>query len=140
MDTTELDGSMMSENLRKARTNQGLTQSDIAERLDISVTAYQKIESGKTRIINKNYEKCAKELGLSLSELVNGFKPVRDADSKIEDVKKEYKSKIDSLKAALHNDIEKLTNKIADLENTIGDKDKIIHTQELLIEHLQKDF
>ena len=68
---TTLDETLIRENLRKARNSRGLTQSKVAESLDISLTAYQKIESGKTRIINPHFTKCADTFGVSLSELVS---------------------------------------------------------------------
>ncbi len=123
----ELDDRVMGENLRKARTARGLTQAEIAERVNISLTAYQKIESGKTRIINKNYEKCAEVLGITLIELVNGFIPIKDSVAVLDDVREEYLSKIDQL-----------SDKVASLEDSLRDKEKLIYTQELLIEHLQK--
>lgn len=117
----------MGDNLRKARVAKGLTQTEIANRLDISVTAYQKIETGKTHIINEHYAQCAKELDISLYNLVNGDQPEEVDLRKFEEAKVEYLSRI-----------EQLSDKIADLESTIRDKEKIIQTQELLIEHLQK--
>ena len=123
----ELDDRIMGENLRKARMARGMTQTEIAERVNISLTAYQKIESGKTRIINKNYENCADVLGIPLVELVNGFMPIMDSVEVLEDVREEYLSKIDQL-----------SDKLASLEDTLRDKEKLIYTQELLIEHLQK--
>lgn len=123
----ELDNRMMGENLRKARTARGMTKTELAKRLEISLPAYRKIESGQTRIINSNYEKCAEILGIPLIELVNGFMPVMDSAGVFEDARAEYLSRIDQL-----------SDKVASLETTLQDKDRIIYTQELLIEHLQK--
>ena len=123
----ELDNRMMGENLRKARTARGMTQTELAKRLEISLPAYRKIESGQTRIINSNYEKCAEILGIPLIELINGIMPVMDSAGVFEDARAEYLSRIDQL-----------SDKVASLETTLQDKDRIIYTQELLIEHLQK--
>ena len=123
----ELDNRMMGENLRKARTPRGMTQTELAKRLEISLPAYRKIESGQTRIINSNYEKCAEILGIPLIELINGFMPVMDSAGVFEDARAEYLSRIDQL-----------SDKVASLETTLQDKDRLIYTQELLIEHLQK--
>lgn len=123
----ELDNHMMGENLRKARTARGMTKTELAKRLEISLPAYRKIESGQTRIINSNYEKCAEILGIPLIELINGFMPVMDSAGVFEDARAEYLSRIDQL-----------SDKVASLETTLQDKDRLIYTQELLIEHLQK--
>lgn len=123
----ELDNRMMGENLRKARTARGMTKTELAKRLEISLPAYRKIESGQTRIINSNYEKCAEILGIPLIELINGFMPVMESAGVFEDARAEYLSRIDQL-----------SDKVASLETTLQDKDRLIYTQELLIEHLQK--
>ena len=123
----ELDNRMMGENLRKARTARGMTMTELAKRLEISLPAYRKIESGQTRIINSHYEKCAEILGIPLIELINGFMPVMDSAGVFEDARAEYLSRIDQL-----------SDKVASLETTLQDKDRLIYTQELLIEHLQK--
>lgn len=123
----ELDNRMMGENLRKARTARGMTKTELAKRLEISLPAYRKIESGQTRIINSHYEKCAEILGIPLIELINGFMPVMDSAGMFEDARAEYLSRIDQL-----------SDKVASLETTLQDKDRLIYTQELLIEHLQK--
>ncbi|MBQ2530914.1 MAG: helix-turn-helix transcriptional regulator [Bacteroidales bacterium] len=123
----ELDNRMMGENLRKARTARGMTKTELAKRLEISLPAYRKIESGQTRIINSHYEKCAEILGIPLIELINGFMPVMDSAGVFEDARAEYLSRIDQL-----------SDKVASLETTLQDKDRLIYTQELLIEHLQK--
>lgn len=123
----ELDNRMMGENLRKARTARGMTKTELAKRLEISLPAYRKIESGQTRIINSHYEKCAEILGIPLIELINGFMPVMDSAVVFEDARAEYLSRIDQL-----------SDKVASLETTLQDKDRLIYTQELLIEHLQK--
>ena len=99
----ELDNRMMGENLRKARTARGMTKTELAKRLEISLPAYRKIE------------------------LINGFMPVMDSAGVFEDARAEYLSRIDQL-----------SDKVASLETTLQDKDRLIYTQELLIEHLQK--
>ena len=53
--------------------------------------------------------------------------PVMDSAGVFEDARAEYLSRIDQL-----------SDKVASLETTLQDKDRIIYTQELLIEHLQK--
>lgn len=123
----ELNNRIMGENLGKAREERGLTKTELAKRLEISLTAYRKIEDGKTHIINKHYEKCADILGIPLIELIIGFMPVMDSAGVFEDARAEYLSRIDQL-----------SDKVASLETTLQDKDRLIYTQELLIEHLQK--
>ncbi len=120
-----MDEASIRKNLRKARNSLGYTQAELAESLDISVTAYQKIENGKTRILNPNFSKCAGTLGMSLSELVNGFDPVENAEALVSDVRETYVSRV-----------KELEKEIAGLKRVIKDKDDTIETQKLLISHL----
>lgn len=135
-DATRMDESTIRENLKKARNSLGYTQADVADSIDISVTAYQKIESGKTRILNKNFSKCADTLGISLSELVNGFKPVRDAEAEIADVKESYGLKMRVQESGYLSEIQARDREIERLKEIIKDKEETITTQKLLIQHL----
>ena len=135
-DETILDESTLRENLKKARTVNGYTQAEIAESLEISVTAYQNIESGKTRILNRNYSRCAGKLGLSLSELVNGFKPIKDAEAALNDVKESYGLKMRVLEQGYAREIQNREREIERLKERIKDKDDTIASQKLLIDEL----
>ncbi|MBO4231517.1 MAG: helix-turn-helix transcriptional regulator [Bacteroidales bacterium] len=134
-----LDESTMRGNLRKARVARGLTQAEVADFLKISVTAYQKIESGKTRIINEHYLRCAELFGVSAAELVNGYEPVRNATSFFADLKQSYGDKMIELEKHYINEIQIREMEIRRLRESIQDKDRIISTQELLIERLNRD-
>ena len=131
-----LDESTMRGNLRKARVARGLTQAEVADFLKISVTAYQKIESGKTRIINEHYLRCAELFGVSAAELVNGYEPVRNATSIFADLKQSYGDKMIELEKHYINEIQIREMEIRRLRESIQEKDRIISTHELLIERL----
>ena len=135
-DATIMDENTIRENLKQERIRTGLTQAGIAEQIGISVTAYQKIESGKTRILNPNFSKCASALGMSLSELVNVFVPVRDANAVIEDVRENYGLKMRVQESGFLSELQEKDREIERLKNYIKDKDDTIHTQKLLIEQL----
>lgn len=57
--------------IKKLRKFRGITQEAIAEKLHLSLRAYQKIESGNTRIDTYRLEQIAEVLGVSVSDLVN---------------------------------------------------------------------
>lgn len=135
-DVTRMDEDTIRENLRNERIALGKTQAQMADNIGISVTAYQKIESGKTRILNANFAKCAEALGLSLSELVNGFVPVRDAEATIADVRESYGIKMRVQESGYLNEIHERDREIARLKETIQDKEDTISTQKLLIGQL----
>ena len=139
-DATIMDEITIRENLKKARISSGLTQSEMAERIGISVTAYQKIESGRTRILNPNFSKCADILGVSLSELVNGFLAVRDAEAVIADVRESYGLKMRVQETGYLNELQSKDREIGRLQEIIKDKQETIATQKLLIEQLMSRF
>ena len=139
-DATIMDEITIRENLKKARISSGLTQSEMAERIGISVTAYQKIESGRTRILNPNFSKCADILGVSLSELVNGFVAVRDAEAVIADVRESYGLKMRVQETGYLNELQSKDREIGRLQEIIKDKQETIATQKLLIEQLMSRF
>ena len=126
---TMMDETTIRENLKSTRLSQGLTQAEMAESIGISVTAYQKIESGRTRILNTNFSTCAEALGLSLTELVNGFVPVREAESVISDVKESY-----GLKMKVQE--RRYLDEIRHLKDVIRDKEETLSTQKILIDQL----
>ena len=135
-DATNMDEATIRENLKKARNTLGYTQAQMAESLDISVTAYQKIESGKTRIINRNFSKCADSLGMTLPELVVGFKPVRDPEAELAEARQSYELKTKVLESRYINEILQMEKEIGRLKEAIADKDETIATQKLLIDRL----
>ena len=135
-DATIMDEITIRENLKRARISSGLTQTEMAERIGISVTAYQKIESGRTRILNTHFSKCAEVLGVSLSELVNGFIPVRDAEAVIEDVRESYGLKMRVQESGYLNEIQNKDREIGRLKDVIRDKEDTVATQKLLIDQL----
>ena len=137
---TRIDESAIKENLKKTREERGITQAEIAESLKISVTAYQKIEKGKTRILNKNFSKCAETLGVSIPELVMGFKPIRDAENRIADMEESYGMKMRIQERGYIQEIQQRDREIERLNGIIKDKDDTINTQKLLISQLMSRF
>jgi len=135
-DETRMDENTIRENLRKVRTSLGYTQADVADRLDISVTAYQKLESGKTKIINRHFYKCAEIFGVSTSELANGFKPVKDADSFLREAQESYGRRLNVMENGYIQEIQRKDREIERLNDIIKDKEETISTQKLLIRQL----
>ena len=134
--TIALDESTLRENLKKARKSFDYTQSELAESIGISVTAYQKLEKGKTRILNKNFSKCAEVLGVSLAVLVNGFTPIKDAEARLADVKETYGLKMKVQESSYLDEIQAKDKEIERLKETIAEKDGTIFTQKYLIKQL----
>jgi len=64
-------GKTISENIKKMRVKLGLTQDDLAKKVDIKYTTLTKVESG---VVNKlsvqTMAKIAKALGVSIEDLI----------------------------------------------------------------------
>lgn len=61
--------------LREVRTNLGITQQKFAEILDISLSAYKKMESAENCISINSFRILKKELGVSVDYILFGEQP-----------------------------------------------------------------
>ena len=118
----DMDNSSIKANIRKVRKARKLTQEELADRLDISLTAYRDLEKGNTNIVNSNVIRLAELLGTSTEELVLGYRPVQAPGKLLEDVRTEYGGRIEVMERRIA-DLEKLVNS---LEETIATKNEII--------------
>ena len=110
------------EKLQELRRQKGLTQEELADRLDISLTAYRDLEKGNTNIVNSNVIRLAELLDTTAEELVLGYRPVQAPGKLLEDVRTEYGGKIEAMERRIA-DLEKL---VRSLEETIATKNEII--------------
>jgi transcriptional regulator with XRE-family HTH domain len=120
--TKKMDNSSIKDNIRKVRKARKLTQEELADRLDISLTAYRDLEKGNTNIVNSNVIRLAELLGTTTEELVLGYRPVQAPGQLLEDVRTEYGGKIQTMERRIA-DLEKL---VRSLEETIATKNEII--------------
>ena len=118
----KMDNSSIKDNIRKVRKARKLTQEELADRLDISLTAYRDLEKGNTNIVNNNVIRLAELLDTTAEELVLGYRPVQAPGKLQEDVRTEYGGKIDTMERRIA-DLEKL---VRSLEETIATKNEII--------------
>ena len=120
--TMKMDNSSIKDNIRKVRKARKLTQEELADRLDISLTAYRDLEKGNTSIVNSNVIRLAELLDTTAEELVLGYRPVQAPGKLLEDVRSEYGGKIEIMERRIA-DLEKL---VRSLEETIATKNEII--------------
>ena len=104
------------------RKERKLTQEEMADRLDISLTAYRDLEKGHTNIVNANVIRIAELLETSTEELVLGYRPVQAPGKLLEDMRSEYGNRMSVMERRIA-DLEKL---VASLEETIRSKNEII--------------
>ncbi len=133
-----LDESLMRENLRAARIASGLSQAAVAGILGISVPAYQRLEKGKTHLLNEHYQQCAEIFGISLAELINGFKPVRNAAAVMSDMRESYGKKFKEQESGHRSEIRLKDQEMERLQKNLKEKDDLIATQKLLIDQLMR--
>lgn len=133
-----LDESLMRENLRAARIASGLSQAAVAGILGISVPAYQRLEKGKTHLLNEHYQQCAEIFGISLAELINGFKPVRNADVVLADMRESYGRKFKEQESGHMTELRQKDQEMERMSESIKEKDEFIATQKLLIDQLMR--
>ena len=117
-----MDNSTIKDNIRRMRKASRLTQEEMANKLDISLTAYRDLEKGSTNIVNANVMKIAQLLDTSTEELVLGYRPVQAPAKLLEDMRSEYGGRISTMERRI-TDLEKL---VQTLEETIKTKNEII--------------
>ena len=128
-----MDDATIKSNLEKKRNELGLSQTEMARRLEISLNAYRKLEKGKTRILNEHVEKFAEKTGTSVAELVNGFEPISSLSVGLNDIKENYDKKFRVLEEGYIKEISMLRKEIERLTEKIKDKDEIISINRKLI-------
>lgn len=134
-----MDDSTIKNNIFRKRTQLGYSQSEMADRLSISLSAYRKIENGPTRIINEHVGKFAEEVGISMSELVNGFEPLNPAEASIKAIEERHERRIRVMETGYLKEIESLKARIETLEERLKDKDDTILSDKKLIRRYEKE-
>jgi len=120
-----MDNDSIRQNIRELRLRKGLSKVEMADRLDIDRCTYGKIESGGAQLINKHLPGIATILGVSVSELVNGYEPDKDAIKTIAMLEERRKS--------LSQRIEELNRIIEDLRGQIAKDDALISAKDDLL-------
>ncbi len=134
-----MDDATIKSNLEKKRNELGLSQTEMARRLEISLNAYRKLEKGRTRILNEHVGRFAEKAGVSVAELVNGFEPISSAQVGLDDVKENYDRKLRVLEDGYVKEIAVLKAEIERLNDKLNDKDEIINANRRLIRRYEED-
>ncbi len=133
LNQTAMDNNSVKENIKKTRRASGLSQSDMADRLGLSRTAYNNLEQGETKLISSKVEQIAEILNTTSEELVLGYKPFRKDSGKLKDIHAEF----DAAKAEmvrrhteeiskLQKQVETLSEYVEILKDSNRTKDEII--------------
>lgn len=125
-------------NLRRARESAGISQAGLADEIGIARTTIVSLESGKTRLFNKNLQLVADHLHLSIEELLCGVSAdvlLKDEPSRAERekaLKAEYEGRIALLQEKL--EAEKRLNEA--LQSNV---DSLTRSNQYLLEQLRKE-
>ena len=124
---TDMDEITIKSNIERERERQGISQTEMAERLGIDRNSYRNLEKGPTRIINSNLDKVSDILGVSTEKLVLGYEPSASESLSLHDYEQKYKSE----KARLIEDYEV---QLEILRTKLSDQIKINETLEKALE------
>lgn len=134
-----MNDSSIKGNIHKLRVRAGLSQSEMARRMELSLTAYRKLESGSTRILNEHLSRFAEEAGATLDEVVNGFKPISSKETTLEDVKESYEYLLREEKDSHAAETKALRDEIQRLRDKLSDKEELLETTRKLLSHYEKE-
>jgi len=131
-----MDDKSVKKKMKELREKENLSQLETAEKLGMSLRSYNSLETGPTRIFNKNLVKFADLTGCKLEDIM--FDSPEDTELSQEQKEfllykemhlesiKTYEKNLSEVKKAL-----KLKNeKIAELEDRLKDKEKVIRLLE----------
>ena len=89
---------ILGENIKKYRKARGLTQEQLAEKLDISANHLSKIEIGKRFVTAELMDRLAKELNVTLSALMFDPEDTKDDPALFGRIEKMIISELDQVK------------------------------------------
>ena len=127
-----MDNARIKENIIRKRTEKGISQDEMAQRLEMSRNSYRNIEKGSTYVVSRHLKEIADILNITEEELVLGYKPPEGAGS-LEEVRSHYSKISDDLRqnyeeriAGLSDQLELQKLMVSDLRELIDSKNEII--------------
>lgn len=135
------DEAAIKKNIRNRRESLGISQTEMARRLDISLNAYRKLEKGKTRIFTNSFRAFAEETSTSVIDLVSGYshsdgseKDRAFFESRIHEIETEHSKVIEEMSS----EISRLRKEISSLSASLKDKDDVIDSNKKLIRQYER--
>lgn len=127
-----MDNARIKENIIRKRTEKGISQDEMAQRLEMSRNSYRNIEKGSTYVVSRHLKEIADILNITEEELVLGYKPAEGVGS-LEEVRSHYSKISDDLRqnyeeriAGLSDQLELQKLMVSDLRELIDSKNEII--------------
>ncbi|MCQ2118388.1 MAG: hypothetical protein MJY84_00530 [Bacteroidales bacterium] len=126
------------QNIKDRRESLGVTRTEMARRLDISLYAYRKLESGDTRIFTKSFRNFAEQTDTSPIDLVNGYGTSDEKTGQLERTIQEMKERHLKETEELQKRIEDQDRQIRLLIQAAKDKDDVIESNKKLIRQYER--
>lgn len=127
-----MDNARIKENIIRKRTEKGISQDEMAQRLEMSRNSYRNIEKGSTYVVSRHLKEIADILNITEEELVLRYKPAEGVGS-LEEVRSHYSKISDDLRqnyeeriAGLSDQLELQKLMVSDLRELIDSKNEII--------------
>lgn len=133
-----MDNDSIKGNIIRRRTEEGISQDEMARRLDISRTSYRNIERGKSRIISRRLPDIARQLNISEEELVLGYKP-SVGQSRLEELKVKYNEDLAGVKSGLEARIAELEAAVAMRDALIANLNELVRSKDEIISLLKRE-
>lgn len=134
----KMNNTSVKENISRIRQASGISQTEMAEKLGISRTAYRNIEKGETVLISENVDRIAAVLDKTPEEIVLGYRPSERDSARFYDIQKEYSDKEREIIGKYESDISGLKEQIHTLKEYVTALKEIISTKEEIISMLKR--
>ena len=125
-------------NIRKAREEAGLSQTELAESIGVVRSTINDLECGRTNLFNKNVPLIADRLGISIEQLICGTRPEQNLEDPFtrtereNALREEFERRITSLQEQLDSE-----KRVTDtLQKSL---DFLTRTHNFLLDQLRKD-
>ncbi len=109
-----MDNQSIKNNIYKLRRDKGMSQEEVANLMDISLTSYRKIEKGETNLISERITQLAEALGITEQELLWGYNPNPSQAQMQAEIQR------------LRQTVEEKSEQIELLKKALSDKEEII--------------
>ncbi len=133
-----MDNDSIKENIIRRRNEEGISQDEMARRLDISRTSYRNIEKGKSRIISRRLHEIANQLNISEEELVLGYKPSA-GQARIEELRVKYNDDLEGVKTSLESRIAELESALSMRDALIANLNELVRSKDEIISLLKRE-
>ena len=133
-----MNNDSIKENIIRKRTEEGISQEEMARRLDVSRNTYRSIEKGQTNIISRRLDEIASLLNVSVEELVLGYKPI-DGTERLNDIRDSYDESLREIRQSYEVRQSELEDKIASLSETNTNLREIIKSKDEIIALLKRE-